>query len=477
MIGPSRRRSTPKRTRQDSAETLHLHRRLARSRGLHRRLFRGSAAALVVSLVLWGLGVSFPLHLGGVVAGFALGLLLPVKGSVAWALGWIETHTGLAYRTALELPEGHDPYGYHQAVRERASEGMKWLEPPSFQPWWLPLLALALGLALLPAAGLPGFGFTPPTQSGSGGSPPPPPAAAADEADAPEAAEGEDQTDTVEAVEPDDPGSRAEAEPAESLDSGDDTAGTGAEGEAPADGETLSRFLEGLRERDPAPPPGGESTASPAPEGTRAAGDERLGDTPPPSQSQAAQRPGEEQRGNLEESEGEGEGEGAEGAQAQEEPSESEGDEGAQAQTEGEEGETDTQEAQTGEEGEESLEETAGEGDEGEASARGEQGEPGEGTGNALSEGEEGEGAGSSSSAPTPSTGLEEGAPGTPELLRGRLGDGPTTRGPEVLLPGSDTDALPTGSAPEDYERAVERAITEGRIPVEYQEILRNYFR
>jgi hypothetical protein len=27
------------------------------------------------------------------------------------------------------------------------------------------------------------------------------------------------------------------------------------------------------------------------------------------------------------------------------------------------------------------------------------------------------------------------------------------------------------------FERAVEQALTEGRIPVEFQEILRNYFR
>ena len=435
MIGPSRRRSTPKRTQPDATETLQLHRRLARSRALHRRLFRGSVTALVVSLVLWGLRVSFPWHLGGTLVGFVLGLLLPVKGSVPWALSWIETQTGLAYRTALELPEGSDPYGYYQAVRERAREGMKRLEPPSFQPWWLPLLALALGVALLPAAGLPGFGFNPPAQSGPGGSPPPPPATTAEETDTPEAAEGEDQTDAVEAVEePDAPSSQAEGESAEDFDSGDDSAGTGADGEAPADGETLSRFLEGLRERDPAPPPE-TGSAAPAPNGTRAAGDERPGDTPPPSQTQGAQRTGEEQRGTLEESEGAEAGEGAEGAQAQEETGEGEegAEEGAQAQTEGEEGEEgDTQGAQAGEEGEgeEGLEQAAEGQNEGEEGAPGEPGEPGEGTGDALTEGEEGEGAGSGPSLATPSPGLEEDAQGDPELLRGRLGDGPTTRGP-----------------------------------------------
>jgi hypothetical protein len=63
------------------------------------------------------------------------------------------------------------------------------------------------------------------------------------------------------------------------------------------------------------------------------------------------------------------------------------------------------------------------------------------------------------------------------EFLPGRLGRGPQNTGGAVRLPGSDRVEIPLGSAPGSFGSAVEKAVTEGDIPVDYQEIIRNYFR
>jgi hypothetical protein len=64
-----------------------------------------------------------------------------------------------------------------------------------------------------------------------------------------------------------------------------------------------------------------------------------------------------------------------------------------------------------------------------------------------------------------------------PEQLEGQLEQGTINTGGQVRLPGDDDVTLPGGSAPAEYQQGVERALSEGRIPVEYQEILRSYFR
>jgi hypothetical protein len=64
-----------------------------------------------------------------------------------------------------------------------------------------------------------------------------------------------------------------------------------------------------------------------------------------------------------------------------------------------------------------------------------------------------------------------------PEQLESNLQEGVINVGGQVRLPGDDEVSLPPGSAPEVFERGIEQALSEGRIPVEYQEILRSYFR
>ena len=71
---------------------------------------------------------------------------------------------------------------------------------------------------------------------------------------------------------------------------------------------------------------------------------------------------------------------------------------------------------------------------------------------------------------------LGNASPQTPERLTGSRRDGPLSFAGETLRQGDAPDALPqNGSA--EYRRAAEELIREGRIPLEYQEIVRDYFR
>ena len=153
--------------RQTSAQTgRRPHKVLARHWALQRRLVVGSAVALVASVLAWLFGVSFPVHLGVVLAGFGAGFFWRFtavgRRAERWAFSWIEERAGLSYLTAYELPQADaevnsetDPVaGFGEAVRARAAQVGR-LETPSLQPWALPLIVLALALAALPHLVLP----------------------------------------------------------------------------------------------------------------------------------------------------------------------------------------------------------------------------------------------------------------------------------------------------------------------------------
>jgi hypothetical protein len=62
--------------------------------------------------------------------------------------------------------------------------------------------------------------------------------------------------------------------------------------------------------------------------------------------------------------------------------------------------------------------------------------------------------------------------------LQGQVSGGPNNTAGTVRLPGEMSQTIfPEGSAPSSFSRAEEEALTEGRIPLEYQEVIRNYFR
>jgi hypothetical protein len=102
--------------------------------------------------------------------------------------------------------------------------------------------------------------------------------------------------------------------------------------------------------------------------------------------------------------------------------------------------------------------------------------------GDTLDEGGNGAGSGGgtddsagagSSGEPTP--GLS--AAGEAEFLEGQLSGAAANPAGSVRLPPFSDVELPQGSSTTEFTRAAERAVTEGQVPLEYQEIIRNYFR
>ena len=428
---------------------LGLHTRMAARRRLHLRMTACSAGALLSSAVAWLAGLSLLAHALLMAAGFAAGLLYPLRRLPEWALGWLSDRIGLSYETALELESRDDPYGLAEAVDDRTTRLVRNLSPPRNPAWWLPILALALGLLLLPAISLgrpggsflPGLPTTGPTDElGS----------AAEGSEDPQLL-GEEGVNT--GFDENDPPRGEESDPGRGAEGEGGAAGGEGLSDAMSDEEALSQFLENLRQRErPAEPPEENQPdlqRRPAQGSPQEAGEQGEGD-------QAGERGAEEERRGEGSEAGENAGE--QGAEAAD-PEGLNGD----SQQEGPQGGAAPQQPAGSEfgEGQEPL------GDEGGESAQG--GEPNEGGSS--------EGVGDGASLERPSTGVDRGEAGEQDFLEGILGPGLENRAGTIQLPGSGEVDLPSGRSAGDYARAVERAITEGSIPVDYQEIIRNYFR
>ncbi len=453
MIGPSKRQRSSSAKGQQTP-TLQLHKRLAKRHYWQKRLFASSTAALAVSLLAWFLGLGLVWHLLSVLAGFLLGFLWPVASARRWAMSWIATHSGLSYETALELSsKPADPYGFAERVKVDAEEKVARLEPPAAQPWWLPLLALALGLALLPNIGAPqnqGLVFpSPPSVNGGASTEPETPPTDEDSALATESNEAEEQQPADATPESpslaDIPEDLPDVDSPGSRESQDATTGSA------ADSEALTRFLENIQEREISPDSLQETTGSTLSESTQSETD------------------GDETTTNETGTEGEsGQEDAQQGEQLGQEAEDGEANGGQQAPEDASEFADDSQQSPT----EDGQQDNGANG--GQSSSAPQDNEGADDS--RLDEGSNTE-AGALGTAPLPDTGLEGEPQGEPEFLPGQLGAGSASRGGEVRAPGVNESEVRGGSTSESYERALERAITEGRIPVEYQEILRNYFR
>ena len=457
MIKPSQRRQK----RAPATTDLNLHTQMAGARSWHWRLIGASAVATGVSVVVWLLGISLLWHLLLVTVSFLVGLAYPVRGSAPWALSWIANKAGLSYQTALELnPEPtEDGYGFSQAIQERALKTTRGLELPENPRWWLPLTALAFGLALLPFTPFRDANrFTaielPPALQGAGVN-----TDAAPEAEEPTTAppDQEQLAETPEVPET----ARADQEAPSVLDEFDDS-----NAEAPPEGvggqseeEALSRFTESLSEREP--PEQTNPFNSVPPENEPATSNEpREGDpnTQSPTDGDREQAQEDQQEGEPQAGEQEGE-----------------QSEGVQDQTQGGEEETPSAEAQA--EGEQQGEQESQGAEDASATEATEQGAESQDQ-NALDEGgNDAAGQNASAAAAEPATDLSQQEQAEPEFVEGRLGEGPSTVGGTVRLPGSAGEGAAVTGSPGSFNQAEEQAITEGRIPVEYQDIVRNYFR
>jgi hypothetical protein len=442
-----------------------LHLRLSRRYTLELRATRAAAAGLVASLAGWAIGLDPAAHGVAMLVAAGVGAALPARTPIERAFGWIGQQSGLAYQTHVEHAGRPDPYGLLAEAAVQARLTIRGVTPPPRSPWWLPLAATALAVWLIGAVlgglgGLTGMGST-----GAGGPPPttaPPPVAAPSteqvpDVDEPPAADAE-----------------REEEPAAPSPQGDGGSPAADQADAPAgeasEGQTVERFLHNLRERpaepdtrdlearelerdglrdddrqaerpEPLDDPAGDVAGTLRPSPGDPDGDEQTIETDAPGAGEAGREPGDRD----EEGELEGAGSGDE-----------DGDEEAAAEQEGDG--------------------AAGDGDDpGAAEAPPGEGPPGDDFGEF--DAGDGDGAGIGRGAPVDAEGAELDAAGDPEALPGMLLPGAETPGGRVRLPGRDDGHLPEGRSVERYERAVEQAVTDGTVPVPYQEIIRNYFR
>ncbi|CAN5677454.1 hypothetical protein BH23DEI1_BH23DEI1_13760 [soil metagenome] len=448
-----------------------LHHRLARRYTFDVRATRGAAGALAASLAGWAVGLDLAPHGVLMLVAAVVGAALPARAPIERAFGWIGRESGLAYQTHVEHDGRSDPYGFLAEAALQARLTVRAVAAPPRNPWWLPVAAVAVGIWLIAAVvgGLPsltGLGTTPAGVGGTPESAPPPvsaPVPGDPDASDPLAEEAavEEEPDGDASTPPDDEGD-------DEGERRDDGAGDASEG------ETVERFLDNLRER-----PG--DAAERAPEAERDAArdgvrdDDRAASAPEPGErdpsgdfdAQLRPTPADPE-GDEESSETEIPGGGDTDPDG--EPGE-DGEAGTEADPEGENGDG-------SEEGAEEVGDADAEGDEGEPTPAEDGQRPDGGPG-----GEEpfdagaGDDAGVGRGAPGDAETEELEAAGESEPLPGLLLPGEETPGGRVRLPGRDDGHLPEGRITERYERAVEQAVTDGTVPVPYQEIIRNYFR
>jgi len=452
-----------------------LHERLARRDDRRIRTLRAAAAAAAVALLGWIVDLATPWHVVAVV-GVAIGAAAwPSRRGLTDAFRTIADQAGLAYQTHVEHVGREDPHGLLSAAETQARLSIRGVVPPPQGAWWLPLAAIATALVVLTAlVGGPGTWFRgdPGTGVGGPGGPSSPPPIVRDEG---AVAPDDESTDALEAQEPTAPGAPATTPDRGTGPSADD-AGDGDAGGA-LEREELDRFLEGLRER-PSAPDVADARSDAQRDGVRDDADADLGaaemrgdidDAVDDSQRTPDQRSddaGDADR-SVEVPAGGGTGD----------------DEGAEA---GESDDLDGAEAGTSE----AL--GPDEGEDGSAADGEEPGEMPTGAGEGAPDDAPEAGAGSDDPSLDAGTGDDGGiGPGAPsgvegdvpepagelEALPGILGPGPETVGGRVRLPGRDSDVAPTATSAEGFERAVEQAVTDGSVPVPYQEIIRNYFR
>lgn len=457
MIQQSRRQTQPA-----AALDLTFHRRLAQRKRWHAKRLLAAVVALSVSLALWLLGWLVPLswlwHGLLTLAAFGLGLLWPQPLDERWALRWIGRRVGLSYEALIELP-AEAAYGLRAALEARALRALRRLELPRWQPWWLPLLCVALLVALLPrpAASVPlaPLGALPPSTAEQAAEAEPP-VEAAPELLSPE----EDEAELREVAE-EAPELPQEAAP---LLEGDASGAREAfgNGERATDEAALSRFLEQLAERRAEPAAEQNPFNSVRPLAVDELGRQRELREP----SDGAEE------GELDEASGTVAG----GEKAPEDEASAEPGAGSG------EGEEVQDTLPTGEAEGELPSEGSGAGDERASEPEAERGPGGqEGAGEpgefGPDAGESQDGGGELGQLAAEGEGDEAPGLGRLEALPGELREGPTTIAGTVRLLEGEMPELDFEQLLGEFRRAEEQALREGRLPLEYQELIRNYFR
>src|SRR5690625_3399693 len=429
-----------------------LHVRLGRKRNRHIRLTRASLVLLAAALLGWFSGLPPLWHVSLSLAAGLVGLMWPVRGSFNWALQLSTKESGRAYDTALQTSgQPRDEFGLSSQVRARARRSIAGMSEPRSQVWWLSAPQPALIILALPALRL-----AEPWRSTPAEPPPEPPPAVAGTDDVEEDPQADSSASQPEQADPELP-PQATAPPESGPESGAGSAGSEAT-RSERESQVRDRILGNLRERPPESGADASLGGTPLPADPDSTTPELQDDTPGDGTMPAKDEPQEvrDQPADGQEpasGEGDREGDGQEGP---------EGD----AQHEGP-----GSEQPGGESGPQPGEE--------ESESAGQSPQPGEEGGMGLSAGEdEADGAGASSGPEGLLPGRDEqAAQGEEEFLEGELAGSEVNLGGDIRLPGFTDVELPPGSAPGTYGEAVERALTGGNVPLEYQEIIRNYFR
>ncbi len=454
-----------------------LHERLAQRAAALTRLTRAAAAAAVAAVAGWLLGLSPGQHAVAVLAGAGVAALWPLRHGLSAAFEAIAQQAGLAYQTHVEHTGRSDPHGLLAAAAVQARLSIRGVTPPRQGAWWLPLAALALAVWLLASVvGGPGgwFAATPGGSPEVGPAAPTPPSPLVSELES----EPEAEAEAVEAAEP-----SASPPPPAQPDRGPGSGADDAVGDSDGEGierEALERFLDSVRER-PGVSEAEMAVAEAERDGVRDDADadlesaevrpdedasEGLGD----GQMTPSDRPAEDAtREEVFELPGGGDptdsdGDGLDEEQRPDDGADAGDDEGP-AEAAGEEA--------LGEEGTEpdddALPQPERNGDDQGAAGLASD-EPGLDAGS-------GEDAGIGAGPPTEGDDQVPDAAGELEALPGLLRPGPETLGGRVRLPGRDSELTLEGGDAARFERAAEQAVTDGSVPVTYQEIIRNYFR
>ena len=452
-----------------------LHERLAHRAAALTRLTRAAGAAAVAAVAGWLLGLSPGQHALAVVAGAGVAAVWPLRHGLSAAFETIAEQAGLAYQTHVEHTGRNDPHGFLAAAAVQARLSIRDVTPPRQGAWWLPLAALALAVWLLASVvGGPGgwFGTTPGASPELGPAAPSPPPPLVSEV------ESEPETEADE-VEPAEPG--AGAPPPTSPDRGPGSGADDAVGDSDGEGverEALERFLDSLRER-PSLSEAELAAAETERDGVRddadadleaaelRTEDEDVGELDS-GQLVPSDRPADDAtREEIGELPGGGDPTDPDGVDDEQRPgagNDAADDDGPPEPA----GDHDTG-AEGTDPGDDALPQPEQNGaDEGAMGLASD--EPGLDAGS-------GEDAGIGAGPPAEGNDQVPDAAGELEALPGLLRPGPETLGGRVRLPGRDSElTLESGEAAR-FERAVEQAVTDGSVPVTYQEIIRNYFR
>lgn len=449
MIQKSKRHS-----HQKPGLTLEVHQHLAQQRYWHHRLVVCSIGALTGAMIGWLASLGLAAHWMALGAGFLLAFFIPVPRSEPWALSWIRNQIGLSYEAALESQP--DRYGFYDQLQARAKNQLKKLELPSPQAWWLPVLVLAISLTLFPLIPRT-FATNPLGNTGISSSTPPAPQANESVSPQPQSATPAETPSLAEATEP-----QGHSTNDQSLNSSLNQGGDSANRDNQiADEEALSRFLETLeRQRQQNPQTQPQVNPDMSPTRTSSGEQNQEPDQSRDQQTNPFERITEGEEGEVAPKPGQNQGENQQAAEPSNE-------------------ESDTNQTQPGEAEQPDQENAEAQPEESERGSGGSGTPNQEGQEQALEEGSGDEaGFGGSLGQRNESQELEDASQQAPELLQGQITQGPQNSAGTVRLPNLSNDPAPASNTIAlSFRPSDEEALTEGKIPLEYQNIIRNYFR